>query len=155
MEVCSHILQQDNLINSYNILQNQIIFGNTLLYNGGDLASYIQSSQYMLKDIEIGNIYVYNKCLSNEEIRINALKFASLPNIILNIPCGQRCKITHIESFYKQSTPGYKSTNFDIIIKNLQLSDKNQMILSNAIKNYISKYLPATTQLEQVTFKNY
>ena len=151
----THILTHSNLIYAYNILQNQIVFGNTLLYNGGDLASYIQSDQYLLKDISVGNLYVFNKYLSNENIRINALKSTSLPNIILNIPCGQRCKINHIESFYKQSIPGYKSTNFDIIIKNLQLSEKNQIILSNAIKNYITKYLPTTTHLENITFKNY
>ena len=155
INACTHKLQSDDLIYTYNILQNQIVLGNTLLYNGGDLASYIQSNQYMLKDISIGNLYIYNRYLTDENIRINALKSVSIPSIILTVPCGQRCKITHIESFYKQTVPGYKSTNFDIIIKNLQLSEQNQLLLSNSIKKYIENYLPTTTHLDNITFKNY
>ena len=154
-QVCKLDIPGDNYMLSYDLLQNHIVIGNTLLYNGGNLASYTQNNQLLLNNITIGDVYLYNKILTNENMYINALKSKNIPSITLNLPCGQRCAVNQIQSFYTQTVPGFKSSHFDIIIKNLQLSETNQTILTNAIKQYIEKYIPATTKLENILYNNY
>lgn len=140
---------------TYDILQNNIVLGNTLLYNGGDLASYLNSSDYLLHNVVIKNVKFYNSALTPDDIRINSLASMDIPDITLQLPCGQRNKITKIKSIYNQTPPGYKSPHFDLIIKNLRLSEKNQNILTNSIKTYLANNLPVTTKLENILYKNY
>lgn len=139
----------------YNMLQNNIMFGNTLLYNGANLATYTHKSTYLLTDVTVNNIIVFNTPIDENTVKINTLLNNTTPTLTLNLPCGQRCTVSKINNIYKHSIPGYKSTNFDIIVKNLKLSDKNQTILSKLIKQYIQKYTPVITNLDDIVYKNY
>lgn len=151
----TNITLNDNYIVHYNILQNNIMFGNTLLYNGANLATYTHKSNYLLKDVNISNITIFNTPVTNTTVKVNTLLNDTTPTLTFGLPCGQRCNISKINNIYKHSVPGYKSTNFDIIVKNLKLSDKNQSILSNLIKQYIQKYIPVITNLDNISYKNY
>lgn len=152
---CGIDLNKDNLLFQYDITQQHLVLGNTLLYNGGDLASYTNNTQWFVKNVEIGNIYLYNTTLSQHDIFINSIKNIPIAPISLTLPCGQREKITKINSLSKQTTPGYKSKHFDIMIKNLRLSKSNQTKLNAAIKSYIESQLPAATNLDEIVYKDY
>ena len=109
----------------------------------------------MLTDATVNNIIVFNTPIDENTVKINTLLNDTTPTLTLNLPCGQRCTVSKINNIYKHSIPGYKSTNFDIIVKNLKLSDKNQTILSKLIKQYIQKYTPVITNLDDIVYKNY
>ena len=149
------LVSNNNLQFSYDITQNSIILGNTLLYNGGNLANYTNNSNWIAQDIEMGEVYVFNTALSHDDVIINATKDIPSPNITLQLPCGQRNKISQIKSYSKQTTPGYKSTHFDVIIKNLRLSKENQAILTQAVGNFIKTQLPITTELDNIQYEDY
>lgn len=144
-----------NYISTYNILQNKLAFGNTLLYHGDTLASYTKNKTYLINNYTIGNVKVFSNALSFNDIRILTLQNKTIPSIILNIPCGQRSSVSKINKVYKQTIPGYKSAHFDVIVKNLRLSNANQQKLTQLIKSYIANALPATTTLDNVTYKDY
>lgn len=144
-----------NYISTYNILQNKLVFGNTLLYHGDTLASYTKNKAYLINNYTIGNVKVFSNALSFNDIRILTLQNKTIPSIILNIPCGQRSSVSKINKVYKQTIPGYKSAHFDVIVKNLRLSNTNQQKLTQLIKSYIANALPATTTLDNVTYKDY
>lgn len=153
--------QIDNIINgdlanmSVNILQNKLIIGNTLLCNGINLASYLNTNDYLASDITISNIRMCANALSDEQIKLNAIYKRKIPNVVYTLPCGQRHEISNITSFKKQSVPGHKTSSFDILIKNLNLSPKHQQLLSNEIKLYLHDILPTPTTLDNVIYKNY
>lgn len=151
----TNITLNNNYIVHYNILQNNIMFGNTLLYNGANLATYTHKTNYLLTDVDIGDITIFNTPVTNTTVKVNTLLNDATPTLTFNLPCGQRCSVSKINNIYKHSIPGYKSTNFDIIVKNLKLSDRNQSILSNLIKQYIQKYIPVITNLDNISYKNY
>ena len=154
---------------SNNLLQDHILLGNSILSHGYNLASYIKNNDYLLNDIAISNIKLYNSPLNeldiyvndsdepfNErDIYINNLDGAEFADIVLTLPCGQKHEISQITKLFKHTVPGYKSTNFDIVVKNLNISEKNQKILTTAIKQYISNSLPVTVNLNEIQYKNY
>lgn len=144
-----------NYTPQYNILQNRIVLGNTLLYNGETLSTYINNSNYLLNGIQFSNLRLFSGNITDTIVKINKLTSTNTPTITLTLPCGQRSNVNKINKLYKHSIPGYKSTNFDIIVKNLKLSTYNQQLLSNLIKEYIKQYTPVITTLDEVLFKNY
>lgn len=144
-----------NYTPQYNILQNQIILGNTLLYNGETLSTYINNSDYLLDNIQFSNLRIFTETVNDTIVKINKLLSTDTPTITFILPCGQRSNINKLNKLYKHSIPGYKSTNFDVIVKNLKLSTHNQQILSDLIKEYIKQYTPVITTLDEVLFKNY
>lgn len=155
-DICStQLIFDKNYTSQYNILQNHIILGNTLLYNGETLSTYINKSDYLLDDIQFSNLRIFTETIDDTTVKINKLLSTDTPTVTFTLPCGQRSNINKLNKLYKHSIPGYKSTNFDVIVKNLKLSTYNQQILSNLIKEYIKQYTPVITTLDEVLFKNY
>ena len=58
-----------NYTPQYNILQNQIILGNTLLYNGETLSTYINNSDYLLDNIQFSNLRIFTEAVNDTIIK--------------------------------------------------------------------------------------
>ena len=70
-----------NYTPQYNILQNQIILGNTLLYNGETLSTYINNSDYLLDNIQFSNLRIFTEAVNDTIIKINKLLSTDTPTI--------------------------------------------------------------------------
>ena len=76
-------------------------------------------------------------------------------DLMVSLPCGQRNEIEQIERIFSFNVPGSKSNSINVVIKN---SDVNSEDIRNQIRDVVverlKKVLPATTKINQITFKN-
>jgi hypothetical protein len=58
------------------------------------------------------------------KIRLHLISNDKISPLVLNIPCGQRNNLDQIERLFKLGGHISKARDIDIIIKNLQIDDK-------------------------------
>ena len=88
----------------------------------------------MTKNCSIKNFKLYNKAISNDEIKFLLIKAEGDSDLVASLPCGQRNDIEQIERIFTVNTPGNKSNKVNIIIKN---SDINNNIIKENVKKII------------------
>lgn len=136
---------------SENVFDENFLIGTDSYFNT-PLFNYIQQDNYFVKNLQIKYFKLYKNVLLPEEIKILNLQYYKVDDIILNIPCGFRNKQETINRFFKQSVPGFKTNKFDIIIKNMNVNEKDKEKLSNVLRKLLSDKLPAQTDLNNIKY---
>lgn len=138
------------------ITQESFVVGTTYFYNNITLPQYLkQPKNYMLNNCSIKNFKLYDKAISNDEIKFLLINNFGATDLVASLPVGQRNEIEQIERIFSVNTPGNKSNKINIIIKN---SDINNDIVKQKVKNTIlekiNKILPVGVTVNDVVFKN-
>ena len=138
------------------IAYDSMCLGTTYFSNNLTLPQKLnQPDRYMINNCRIKQFKMYDKALDNNSLRYLTYNNSSMGNLMVSLPCGQRNEIEQIERIFSFNVPGSKSNSINVVIKN---SDVNNADIQNQIKDVVverlKKVLPATTKINQITFKN-
>lgn len=138
------------------IFNDELYAGTTGFYNGVDLATYLkQPGYYYVKDLELRNMFIYDKALTTTEIYALNLLSTKIDDLVLALPAGQRNNKEQIERFFKFKTYN-SSKNIDIVIKNLHAaSDEIKASIRNSILSESKSILPIGVKINDIKFINY
>lgn len=138
------------------LTQESFAVGATYFYNNLTLPQYLkQQKNYMLSNCSIRDFKLYDKAISNDEIKFLLIKTKGDSDLVASIPAGHRNEIEQIDRVFTVNTPGNKSNKVNIIIKNSNIN--NDVIKENvkaAIVERINKILPAGVSINDIVFKN-
>lgn len=113
-----------------------------------------QPNYYMTDNCKLKQFKVYDKALTDEEMRMLTYKNTKINDMVASFPCGQRNEVDQIERLFSFNVPGSKSNSVNIVIKNSELVDAAlQERVKAAVVERIKKVLPVTTVINEVRFK--
>jgi hypothetical protein len=137
------------------LINENISVGNTYFYNNLTLEKYLkQPNYYYINNCYIKQFKLYNKALSNNEIKFLLYRGIDMKDLIVSLPCDQRNELDGIERQFKLDTTGSKSNKINIIIKNSQITNTNlQNKLKDVIIEKLQKTLPITTTINNIEFR--
>lgn len=137
------------------ILNDDIVIGTTNFYNKTTLAEYIgKSGSYMTNDANIKNFRIYNKSLSDNEIKFTMYNSLDMTDLVTSLPAGQINQIETIDTQFKLSIPGFKSNSVNIFVKNteeLTISEKTKLV--DVLNDKLTKVIPETTKINDIEFR--
>jgi|GEM_PF-4447035 len=138
------------------ITQESFVVGTTNFYNNITLPQHLkQPKNYMLNNCSIKNFKLFDKAISNDEVKFLLIDNYGASDLIASLPSGQRNEVEQIERIFSVNTPGNKSNKINIIIKNSNIN--NEIIkqnVKNTILEKINKILPVGVTINDVVFKN-
>ncbi len=139
-----------------NVFYEGMSIGNTYYSNRSTLDNYLkQSGYYYCNNFEVDQFKIYNKILTDNEINFLILDKIEVDDLVVSLPTGQRNALDCIERQFKLDVGGSKSNKFNLIIKNSGIVNpllKEQMI--QILKEKLSKYIPATSEIYNIEFRN-
>lgn len=139
-----------------NILTKKIIVGATPFLNDTLLYNKLNSKfSYLVKDVKIKNINMYNRCLKYHDI-LNILRQQEpVTEMIWEVPTKRKNYIETIERMFNHSIPPRKSNTFDVVIRNSSIRSLNlQSYISNKVLQVLKKITPAGTRVRDITWSN-
>jgi hypothetical protein len=132
-----------------------IIVGSSSYSFGIPLFSYLKYDSFLANDFIVKNFYLYNKPLLDYDIITHVRQGMNIQDINFDVACGRRNYIEEIERYFKVSTPGSKSTVFDLNLRSSGIKDKDlQIELEKRIVNLIGKSVPAYSKLRNIKWSN-
>ena len=139
------------------IFYENMTVGTTYFYNNYPLYKKLNQHNYYFTDnCRMRQFKLYNKVLTDNEIRLHTYNGIDIPDVVTSIPCGQRSEIEQIDRFFNLNVPGAKSNNVNVIIKDSNITNTQlQEQLKQVILKKLKKVLPATTNVNDIVFKDY
>lgn len=138
-----------------NLLYRPFLIGSSNYSYSVPLFSYLKNTSYMVDDFTIKNLYIYDKPLFDFDIIMHARKNMIIEDIIFDLACGRRNYLEEVERYFKLSTPGSKSTLFNIVIRNSGINDPQLRIaLEQRILEILKNNLPAYSKLNSIKWRN-
>jgi hypothetical protein len=138
-----------------NINTDAINVGNTYFHNNIALDKYMgQKKYYYINNATIKQFKMYNRALTNNEIKFHVYRSVDVSDLVVSLPCDQRNELDGIERQFKLNTTGNKSNKINLIIKNSQIKNvalQNQM--KDLIMSKLENILPATTTIHNIEFR--
>lgn len=138
------------------ITQDSMCVGATYFYNNIPLFVKLrQPNYYMANNCSIEQFKIYDKAISDDEIRLLTYNNIDMKDLMISLPCGQRNEIDQMERIFSFNVPGNRSNYINVIVKdtninNEQLRDKVREVLTEKLK----KVLPVATKINSITFKD-
>ena len=138
------------------ITQDSMCVGATYFYNNIPLFVKLrQPNYYMVNNCSIEQFKIYDKAISDDEIRLLTYNNIKMDDLMISLPCGQRNEIDQMERIFSFNVPGNRSNYINVIVKdtninNEQLRDKVREVLTEKLK----KVLPVATKINSITFKD-
>ena len=129
--------------------------GATYFYNNVPLFKQLkQNNFYFIDNCKIKQFKIYDKALSDNEIRFHTYNGISVDDLVVSFPCDQRAGLDQIERQFTLNVSGHKSNSVNIIIKNSTITNPTlQTYIKDAVIEKLKKVLPATTKIADITFQ--
>jgi len=138
-----------------NIINRPFLVGTSSHAYSQPLFKYLKNNSFIASNIKIRNFFLYDKPLNDFDIIMHARRTMNIQDINLDIACGQRNYTEEIERVFKFTTPGSKSTKYNIVIKNTGITDKNlQYALEQRIIETVNSAAPVHTKLNEIKWTN-
>lgn len=138
-----------------NISERPFLFGTSSYLNSVPLFSYLQNQSYLVNNLIIKNVYVYNRPLNTYDIFFHTRKGMNIRDIVFDVACGRRNYLEEIERYFKLNTPASKSTLFNLVIRNTGIKDINlQRELEKRILEILANTAPVYTKLNNIKWSN-
>ncbi len=140
-----------------NTLYNVFNVGIGSYFNGTIINNYIkQNDRYLCKDIILEQPRLFDKAVDDVDIKFLNLNNLKIGEFAASLPCGERNQIEQIQRLFKWQIPGNKSNNINIRIKSDMLNNDNiNNVLKEIIKRDIESNLPASVNINNITFERY
>jgi len=138
-----------------NLLYRPFLVGSACFNNSTPLFKYLQKNTYLVENTKIRNFYLYNTPLNDYDIIMHARESCDIHDIHFDIPCGRRNYLEEIERYFKATTPGSKSTQYNIVIRNTGIvDDKLRTALEKRIAIALAKSAPVYSKLNKIKWVN-
>ena len=139
------------------IIQDSIGVGSTYFYNNIMLSKYLnQKNNYFIDGAKIKQFKLFNKSLTDDQVRFLAFNTIQMGDLIGSVPADQRNAIDSIDRQFKLSVPGNKSNSINIKIKNCNIN--SPIILDNlkdVIREKLKDVLPVNVNINDITFNQF
>lgn len=136
------------------LMTETILVGACPYYSGLTLSNFLNSRKinnfYFIKDLEIQNLYFYNKELNYFDIGMHFKEKLPPQNLVWDAPCGRRNYIDTISRYFTQRVPGAKSTLYNIQINDNLMDRDCRDFLQTAIIKKLTEITPAYTKLNKL-----
>lgn len=114
-----------------------------------------QLHNYVIDNCSIKQFKIYDKSLSNDEIRNLTYLNTKMNDLIASLPCGQRNEIDQIERMFSFNVPGNRSNSVNVVVKNSGINNPDiQSQAQTIILDRLQRTLPATTRINRIIFKD-
>lgn len=140
-----------------NIFNDTLCIGASHFYNNIILSNYLlQPNYYYCNDVTLSKFSFYNRALPYDDIRMHLISTKKMNPLVLNIPCGQRNNLDQMERIFKLGGHTSKARDIDIVIKNLQIDDKEaREQITQEIISKANKVIPASVSINNIKFINF
>lgn len=139
------------------IIQDSIGVGSTYFYNNIMLPEYLkQKHNYFIDGVKIKQFKLFNKSLTDDQVRFLAFNNIQMSDLIGSVPAAQRNAIDSIDRQFKLSVPGNKSNSINIKIKNCNI--ESHPILDNlkdVIREKLKDVLPVNVNINDISFNQF
>lgn len=134
-----------------NLIDRPFFIGTSIYTNSLPLFNYLQKPSYLLNNFKINKFYLYNAPLNNFDIYFHNKEELPILSVNFDVACGKRSYMEEIERYFRFTTPGSKSTNFNLIIKSTGITNLDlQKALETRILEYMYKTVPGYSKLNKV-----
>jgi hypothetical protein len=138
-----------------NIINKPFLYGSSSYAFSIPLYSYLKNSSFLANNITLKNIYIYNKALYDFDIIFHARQNMNIEDIRFDVACGRRNYLEEIERYFRLSTPPSKSTLFNLILRNSNITDLSlRSELEKRIVNIINNTAPVYSKLNKIIWSN-
>lgn len=139
------------------LLQTSICFGATQFSNGTTLAKYLQQQNaYFANDVTISFPKIYNAALQDNDIKLLYMQRNAIESLNFHLPCGQRNNLDKIKQMFAWGTPGFKSNNIKVVVKNSGLTTSTvQAAVKAQILQEIQQTLPTNINVLDIEFAEF
>jgi len=138
-----------------NIIYKPFLYGSASYAYSIPLFSYLKNTNYLVNNLSLKNIYLYNKALFDFDIMHHARQNMNIEDLRFDVACGRRNYLEEIERYFKLSPPSSKSTLYNLVIRNSGITD---MILRDELEkrilNIINSSAPVYTKLNKIIWSN-
>jgi hypothetical protein len=136
------------------LLQSSICFGATQFSNGNTLANFLQQQNtYFASNVTLSYPRIYNVALNDNDIKLLCMHKTGIQDVNFHLPCGQRNNLDKIKQMFAWGTPGFKSNNIKITVKNSSINvETTKQALKTQILQEIAEVLPANTNVIDIEF---
>lgn len=139
-----------------NVLYNTFNVGAGTYFNGTIINNYIkQNDRYFCQNIIFEQPRLYGVAVDDIDIKFLNLNNLYIGEFTASLPCGERNQIEQIQRLFKWQIPGNKSNNINIRVKSNILSNETNAVLREIIKRDIQSSLPASVNINNITFEKY
>lgn len=122
-------------------------------FSTGSIIDYKSNSVSLAKNAVLKDINVFNTSLDTDILKYLYLNCSNeIDAVNYDITTSARNNVETINSFYSYKIPGNLSNKIKILIKNGNLSNKEQEIIEESLRKRITKFLPATININDIEF---
>jgi hypothetical protein len=134
-----------------NLFTRPFFFGTGPYFNTVPIFDYLKLDTLNAKDIKMKNVYIYNKALNYFDIMFHNKANSQISDIVFDLPSGRRNYLEEIERYFKYKTPGHKSPQLNVVLKNTGINDNVlRKEIESRIYSLLDKSLPAYTKVNTV-----
>lgn len=138
------------------ITQDSMAVGTTYFYNNIPLFMKLkQPNYYMANNCKIKQFKIFDKAVTDDEIRLLTYNNTKIGDLMISLPCGQRNELEQIERIFSFNVPGNKSNYINVIVKNTNITNTVlQERVREVLTEKLKKVLPVATTINSITFKD-
>ncbi len=132
-------------------------FGSTLFYNCESLSELLDQPQYyFINDVSLKQVKTYDKSLYDTEVNLLHFNNASVEDITLSLPSGQRNALDEMSRMFKWRLPGHKASSVNIRVKNSKIVNSEiQEKLEHVIRAELNKVAASDLDIDKVVFEQF
>ena len=122
-------------------------------FSTGSIVDYKSDSVSLARNIILGDINVFDTTLDKDTLKylyLNCTK--QIDPVNFDVTTSVRNNIETINNFYSYKIPGNLSNKIKLLIKNGNLNLQEQAIITEALQKRLSKFLPATININDIDF---
>lgn len=136
------------------LLQTSICYGATQFNNGAILSKYLkQKNAFFANGVTISYPRIYNASLQDNDIKLLYMQRNKVKDLTFHLPCGHRNNIDTVKQTFAWGTPGHKSSDISIKIKNSGIATTSmQQAIKNEILQEIKHVLPVNVNILDIEF---
>lgn len=136
------------------LFNTSICIGATQFNNSVTLAQYLRQPQaYFINNVIISSPRLYNTSLLDNDIKLLNMQTSKVSDLCFHLPCGQRNNLDRIKQIFEWRTPGFKSNNIKIVLKNSGATNPQlQQAIKDQIIQDITNTIPMNIDIHDVEF---
>ena len=134
------------------VFESPLIIGAAPFYTKLLLSEHLgQPTHYLANNVKMKNIKLYDRPLTQYEIRDHYMLLRDSTNVRWDIPIGQRNYIDTVDSIFKHSVPGRRSEFVNINIRNTEIEDEALIdSIKEKVKQKLESQLPVHCKLHEL-----
>jgi hypothetical protein len=138
-----------------NLIQRPFLIGTSNYAFSIPLFSYLKNTSFLVNNLTIKNFYLYSRPLYDFDIQMHTRKGMQIQDMRFDVACGKRNYIEEIERYFKLNTPGSKSTQYNVTIRNSGITDPELKIqLEKRVLSILRDSAPVYTKLNKIKWSN-